>query len=181
MEFCPTCGNMLLVEQCCPGREARLFCQTCPYVYNITRKVRAPFITKCKSRLLGDCSATGCVSATGYPPSACEAQGVPHCDTHCQSASRMPGQALLSPCLLSHRCDAPHIPSCSTPSAIALSLAVRRYRGVRWSCRRRWMTCWEESTRGRTSTRQRVTRGLGCFLIALCRGTTHVAVSQQRR
>ncbi|CAI5470677.1 unnamed protein product [Closterium sp. Yama58-4] len=39
MEFCPTCANMLLVEQAHMGREARFFCQTCPYVYGITRKI----------------------------------------------------------------------------------------------------------------------------------------------
>lgn len=32
MKFCPTCGNMLLVEF---GVNLRYFCQSCPYVQNI--------------------------------------------------------------------------------------------------------------------------------------------------
>uniref|UniRef100_A0A3P8SX77 DNA-directed RNA polymerase subunit n=1 Tax=Amphiprion percula TaxID=161767 RepID=A0A3P8SX77_AMPPE len=35
--FCPTCGNVLIVEE---GQKCMRFaCNTCPYVHNITRKV----------------------------------------------------------------------------------------------------------------------------------------------
>jgi len=36
--FCPTCGNVLLVERG-PGGRMRSYCQTCPYVYNIDQKI----------------------------------------------------------------------------------------------------------------------------------------------
>jgi DNA-directed RNA polymerase subunit M/transcription elongation factor TFIIS len=39
--FCPTCGNMLLVELEGGGGPLRYACQTCPYVQAITRTVRA--------------------------------------------------------------------------------------------------------------------------------------------
>eukprot|EP00244_Chara_vulgaris_P006643 TRINITY_DN2513_c0_g1_i1.p2 TRINITY_DN2513_c0_g1~~TRINITY_DN2513_c0_g1_i1.p2 ORF type:complete len:111 (-),score=24.68 TRINITY_DN2513_c0_g1_i1:133-465(-) len=39
MEFCPTCANLVLVEFAKEGGQLRYFCQTCPYVYNIDRKV----------------------------------------------------------------------------------------------------------------------------------------------
>eukprot|EP00850_Spirogloea_muscicola_P005625 SM000026S08874 [mRNA] locus=s26:223338:224061:+ [translate_table: standard] len=38
MEFCPTCGNILLVEHAA-GQGVRFFCQTCPFIYNIDRKL----------------------------------------------------------------------------------------------------------------------------------------------
>lgn len=36
MQFCPTCGNLLLVEQ---SATFRFFCQTCPYVHNINSAI----------------------------------------------------------------------------------------------------------------------------------------------
>ena len=36
MLFCPTCGNLLLVDT---GASSQFFCQTCPYVYTITTKL----------------------------------------------------------------------------------------------------------------------------------------------
>ncbi|KAG0566966.1 hypothetical protein M758_7G094000 [Ceratodon purpureus] len=39
MDFCPTCANLLLVENPSMGRPLRYFCPTCPYVYIIDRKV----------------------------------------------------------------------------------------------------------------------------------------------
>lgn len=36
MHFCPVCANLLLVERV--GR-VRMFCQTCPFVYDIVRPV----------------------------------------------------------------------------------------------------------------------------------------------
>lgn len=35
--FCPTCGNVLIVEE--GQRCMRFACNSCPYVHNITRKV----------------------------------------------------------------------------------------------------------------------------------------------
>ncbi|KAB1219680.1 hypothetical protein CJ030_MR3G011060 [Morella rubra] len=40
MEFCPTCGNMLLYESADTGRPARFFCPTCPYVCYMESKVK---------------------------------------------------------------------------------------------------------------------------------------------
>lgn len=39
MDFCPTCANLLLVENPSMGRPLRYFCPTCPYIYVIDRKV----------------------------------------------------------------------------------------------------------------------------------------------
>ena len=39
MDFCPSCGNLLLVEHAALGRSLRFFCPTCPYVFPIERKV----------------------------------------------------------------------------------------------------------------------------------------------
>ena len=38
--FCPTCSNVLTVEEGSGPSLYRFACQTCPYVYNITKKVR---------------------------------------------------------------------------------------------------------------------------------------------
>ncbi|CAA2965327.1 DNA-directed RNA polymerase III subunit RPC10-like [Olea europaea var. sylvestris] len=40
MEFCPTCGNMLLYELPNTGHSARFFCPTCPYVCQIEKRVK---------------------------------------------------------------------------------------------------------------------------------------------
>ncbi|KUF93896.1 Cleft lip and palate transmembrane protein 1 [Phytophthora nicotianae] len=37
MHFCPSCGNILLVEPDSDGM--RFFCQTCPYLFQINEKV----------------------------------------------------------------------------------------------------------------------------------------------
>ena len=37
--FCPTCSNVLTVEEGTGPSRYRFACQTCPYVYNITKKV----------------------------------------------------------------------------------------------------------------------------------------------
>ncbi|KAG3148406.1 hypothetical protein PI124_g10463 [Phytophthora idaei] len=37
MHFCPSCGNILLVEPDSDGM--RFFCQTCPYLFQINDKV----------------------------------------------------------------------------------------------------------------------------------------------
>lgn len=36
--FCPTCANLLLVENG-PGNRMRFYCQTCPYVFRIDQKI----------------------------------------------------------------------------------------------------------------------------------------------
>ncbi|KAH9129164.1 hypothetical protein AeMF1_000764 [Aphanomyces euteiches] len=38
MHFCPTCGNLLMVEPDTDGM--RFCCQTCPYIYKIESKVQ---------------------------------------------------------------------------------------------------------------------------------------------
>jgi DNA-directed RNA polymerase III subunit RPC11 len=37
LSYCPTCANLLLVEL--DQGTMRYFCQTCPYIYNIDRKI----------------------------------------------------------------------------------------------------------------------------------------------
>ncbi|PIO22378.1 hypothetical protein AB205_0166470, partial [Aquarana catesbeiana] len=44
--FCPTCGNVLIVEE---GQKCyRFACNTCPYVHNINRKVTSRKYPKLK-------------------------------------------------------------------------------------------------------------------------------------
>ena len=38
--FCPTCSNILSVEEGSGSALYRFACPTCPYVYDITKKVR---------------------------------------------------------------------------------------------------------------------------------------------
>ena len=38
--FCPTCSNVLSVEEASGKTLYRFACPTCPYVYNISKKVR---------------------------------------------------------------------------------------------------------------------------------------------
>mmetsp|Transcript_14589 Transcript_14589/g.42684 ORF Transcript_14589/g.42684 Transcript_14589/m.42684 type:complete len:110 (-) Transcript_14589:439-768(-) len=53
--FCPTCGNMLLVELTEYSKELRYFCQACPYVYNIDKKIskKAKLVVKEVDDVLG--------------------------------------------------------------------------------------------------------------------------------
>ena len=38
MLFCPTCGNVLLIEE---GEGSfRYFCKTCPYIFNINKRIK---------------------------------------------------------------------------------------------------------------------------------------------
>ena len=37
MLFCPTCGNILLLEK--GSGSNRYFCKTCPYIFNINKKI----------------------------------------------------------------------------------------------------------------------------------------------
>lgn len=41
LTFCPTCANMLLVDHSRYGGGLKLYCQTCPYVYDITNTIRS--------------------------------------------------------------------------------------------------------------------------------------------
>mmetsp|Transcript_19267 Transcript_19267/g.34832 ORF Transcript_19267/g.34832 Transcript_19267/m.34832 type:complete len:109 (-) Transcript_19267:243-569(-) len=54
ISFCPTCGNMLLVE-ISYDKQLRCFCQCCPYVYNVTSKItkKAPLNKKQIDDVLG--------------------------------------------------------------------------------------------------------------------------------
>ena len=38
MLFCPTCGNILLIEK--GVGSFRYFCKTCPYVFNLNQKIK---------------------------------------------------------------------------------------------------------------------------------------------
>ena len=37
MLFCPTCGNILVIEQ---DKALRYFCKTCPYVFNVNQIIK---------------------------------------------------------------------------------------------------------------------------------------------
>ncbi len=52
--FCPTCANILLVEDGPSGH--RFYCQTCPYIFTITSKVpkRLNFTPKRPDDVVGD-------------------------------------------------------------------------------------------------------------------------------
>ena len=39
MLFCPTCGNLLLIEKFA-GTNFRYFCKTCPYIFNLNQKIK---------------------------------------------------------------------------------------------------------------------------------------------
>jgi DNA-directed RNA polymerase III subunit RPC11 len=45
MQFCPTCGNVLLVNG---DQSYRFFCQTCPYVHEIARPVKRKIVLQRK-------------------------------------------------------------------------------------------------------------------------------------
>uniref|UniRef100_A0A2A4JH80 DNA-directed RNA polymerase subunit n=1 Tax=Heliothis virescens TaxID=7102 RepID=A0A2A4JH80_HELVI len=47
MLFCPTCANVLMVEEG-PESGLRYACNTCPYVYNVKRKVSSRTFPKLK-------------------------------------------------------------------------------------------------------------------------------------
>ena len=37
MLFCPTCANLLLIEQ--TPKEYRFYCKTCPYIFPVQQKI----------------------------------------------------------------------------------------------------------------------------------------------
>lgn len=51
MLFCPTCANVLMVEEG-PESGLRYACNTCPYIYNIRRKVSSRTFPKLKVTIL---------------------------------------------------------------------------------------------------------------------------------
>ncbi|CAM6023129.1 unnamed protein product [Sphagnum balticum] len=48
MEFCPTCANLLLIENARMGKPLRFFCPTCPYIFPIERKISKKLVLKQK-------------------------------------------------------------------------------------------------------------------------------------
>mmetsp|Transcript_41299 Transcript_41299/g.54288 ORF Transcript_41299/g.54288 Transcript_41299/m.54288 type:complete len:106 (+) Transcript_41299:125-442(+) len=72
MLFCPTCGNLLLVENSPTGM--RFFCQTCPYIYAIHQKVskKIPLKRKEVDDVLGGAAAWENVDRTETKCPFCE-------------------------------------------------------------------------------------------------------------
>ncbi|XP_047664187.1 DNA-directed RNA polymerase III subunit RPC10 [Tachysurus fulvidraco] len=70
--FCPTCGNVLVVEE--GQRCYRFACNTCPYVHNITRKVNNRKYPKLKEvdDVLGGSAAWENVDSTAEKCPKCE-------------------------------------------------------------------------------------------------------------
>ena len=60
--FCPTCANLLLVEECAGGSGLRFCCATCPYVYNIDKTVRRAPASR---SAVGSSAAAGCAASAG--------------------------------------------------------------------------------------------------------------------
>ena len=62
--FCPTCGNLLAVEE--GPRGYRFACNTCPYIQNVTKKVSSVQYPKMKEvdDVLGGQSAWENVDST---------------------------------------------------------------------------------------------------------------------
>ena len=52
LTFCPTCANMLLVDHSPYGGGLKLYCQTCPYAYDITTTVRSE--VQCETKEVDD-------------------------------------------------------------------------------------------------------------------------------
>ncbi|CAN2391198.1 DNA-dependent RNA polymerase catalyzes the transcription of DNA into RNA using the four ribonucleoside triphosphates as substrates [Pristimantis euphronides] len=70
--FCPTCGNVLIVEE---GQKCyRFACNTCPYVHNVNRKVTSRKYPKLKEvdDVLGGSAAWENVDSTAETCPKCE-------------------------------------------------------------------------------------------------------------
>ena len=52
LTFCPTCANMLLVDHSPHGGGLKLYCQTCPYMYDITKTMRTE--VRCETKEVDD-------------------------------------------------------------------------------------------------------------------------------
>ncbi|MCQ2820163.1 MAG: transcription factor S [archaeon] len=72
MLFCPTCSNLLLLEK--SGNSFRYFCKTCPYVFNVTQKIKIieNFEHKDEDLILGGKEAWENVSKTNAVCPKCE-------------------------------------------------------------------------------------------------------------
>ncbi|RQM28727.1 hypothetical protein B5M09_008137 [Aphanomyces astaci] len=68
MHFCPTCGNLLMVEPDSDGM--RFCCQTCPYIFKINQKVetKVPLQRKKVDDVLGGDEAWENVDQTDSKP-----------------------------------------------------------------------------------------------------------------
>ena len=70
--FCPTCANILECEE---GQNCfRFACSTCPYIYNITRRISSRTYTKLKEveDVLGGAAAWENVDSTDADCPRCE-------------------------------------------------------------------------------------------------------------
>ena len=72
MLFCPTCGNLLLIEK--SANSFRYFCKTCPYVFNITQTIKSTtkFEHKEEDAILGGKEAWANVAKTEAVCHFCE-------------------------------------------------------------------------------------------------------------
>ncbi|ETV88578.1 transcription factor S [Aphanomyces astaci] len=72
MHFCPTCGNLLMVEPDSDGM--RFCCQTCPYIFKINQKVetKVPLQRKKVDDVLGGDEAWENVDQTDTRCPFCE-------------------------------------------------------------------------------------------------------------
>lgn len=67
MLFCPTCANVLMVEEG-PECGLRYACNTCPYVYNIKKKISSRTFPKLKVRYLLYIAALTVAASTRLMP-----------------------------------------------------------------------------------------------------------------
>lgn len=75
--FCPGCGNGLIVEE---GQRCHRFaCNTCPYVHNITRKVRPASPESASARRLQGAPGMGRLSVRDAAPSGSARSSPPRC------------------------------------------------------------------------------------------------------
>ena len=72
MLFCPTCGNLLLIEK--NVATFRYFCKTCPYIFNINQTIKnvQKFTDKEQDAILGGKEAWANVAKTDAVCPACE-------------------------------------------------------------------------------------------------------------
>ena len=70
--FCPTCGNLLGVEE--GPKVHRFACNTCPYVYNLVHRVTSKSFPKLKEvdDVLGGAAAWENVDSTEITCTKCE-------------------------------------------------------------------------------------------------------------
>ena len=87
MLFCPTCSNILAIEEtqdnnatrAAPTKSVRFYCKTCPYIYQIEEKLtlKMTFPKKKVEDVLGGEDAWDCVDAIDQKcPKAPECKGM---------------------------------------------------------------------------------------------------------